>query len=213
MSKSPALREKIRSELLHRVMHHHLPPSSRIRETALASELGASRTPLREALFSLVQDGLIDATRDRGFSVKPLTAREVREVYPIVWTLEILALHTSRGKFAAIVPDLVQLNRKLRSAVHKPTLAIRYDTLWHSKLTSLCPNERLLAIVSTLKRLIYRYEFVYMNNPELLKNSVEQHKQIIGALSEGCVKTATVLLEKNWRWAMQNLLDQFDWMS
>jgi DNA-binding GntR family transcriptional regulator len=212
MPKSPALREKIRSEILHRVLHHQLPPSSRIRETALASELGASRTPLREALFSLVQDGLMDTTRDRGFSVKPLTAREVREVYPIVWMLEILALQTSRGKFAAIIPNLVQLNRKLRSAVYKPTLAIRYDTLWHSTLTSLCPNERLLAIVSTLKRVIYRYEFVYMNNPDLLKSSVEQHKQIIDALSEGSVKTATVLLEQNWRWAMQSLLDQFDWM-
>jgi DNA-binding GntR family transcriptional regulator len=213
MSKAPALREKIRSELLDRVMHHELPPSSRIRETALASELGASRTPLREALFSLVQDGFIDATRDRGFSVKPLTAREVREIYPIVWTLEILALQTSRGNFTAIIPDLVQLNRKLRRAVHKPTLAIRYDTLWHSKLTSLCPNERLISIVSTLKRLIYRYEFIYMNNPDLIASSVEQHKQIIGALTERSVKTATVLLEKNWRWAMQNLLDQFDWTS
>jgi DNA-binding GntR family transcriptional regulator len=213
MSKAPALREKIRSELLHRVMHHKLPPSSRIRETALASELGASRTPLREALFSLVQEGFIDATRDRGFSVKPLTAREVRELYPIVWTLEILALQTSRGKFAAIIPDLIQLNRKLRRAVNKPTLAIRYDTLWHSKLTSLCPNERLISIVSTLKRLIYRYEFLYMNNSDLLKSSVQQHKQIIGALAEGGVKAATVLLEQNWRWAMQNLLDQFDWMS
>jgi DNA-binding GntR family transcriptional regulator len=52
-----------------------------------------------------------------------------------------------------------------------------------------------------------------MNNPDLLKSSVEQHKQIIGALSEQGVKAATVLLEQNWRWAMQNLLDQFDWMS
>ena len=212
MSKAPALREKIRSELLDRVMHHELPPSSRIRETALASELGASRTPLREALFSLVQEGFIDATRDRGFSVKPLTAREVRELYPIVWTLEILALQTSRGKFVAIIPDLIQLNRKLRRAVNKPTLAIRYDTLWHSKLTSLCPNERLISIVSTLKRLIYRYEFLYMNNSDLLKSSVEQHKQIIGALAEGGIKGASVLLEQNWRWAMQNLLDQLDWI-
>src|ERR1700681_721027 len=64
-------------------------------------------------------------------------------------------------------------------------------------LTSLCPNERLISIVSTLKRLIYRYEFVYMNNPDLIASSVEQHKQIIGALTERSVKTATVLLEQN----------------
>jgi hypothetical protein len=50
-----------------------------------------------------------------------------------------------------------------------------------------------------------------MNNPELIASSVEQYKQIIGALTERSVKTATVLLEQNWRWAMQNLLDQFDW--
>jgi DNA-binding GntR family transcriptional regulator len=52
-----------------------------------------------------------------------------------------------------------------------------------------------------------------MNNPDLIASSVQQHKQIIGALTERSVKTATVLLEQNWRWAMQNLLDQFDWMS
>lgn len=211
MSKSPPLREKIRSQILHRVMHHELPPTSRIRESALASELGASRTPLREALFSLVEEGFIDATFDRGFSVKPLTAREVREIYPIVWVLEALALRTSRGKFTAIIPRLIHLNLKLAKADRQPRLAIRHDTRWHATLISLCPNERLISIVSSLKRVIYRYEYAYMNKPELLVSSVKQHKQIIGALAEGGVDEATIFLEQNWRWSMQNLLEQFDW--
>ena len=72
----------------------------------MAAELGASRTPLREALFSLVHEGLIDATPDRGFSVKPLSSREVREIYPILWTLESLAVQTNRRNFSPVVPEL-----------------------------------------------------------------------------------------------------------
>lgn len=205
------LRDQLRATVLDRVLHHRLPPASRIREDAMAAELGASRTPLREALFALVHEGLIDATPECGFSVKPLSAREVREVYPIVWTLEALALETSLGTFSEIVPQLRAINRKLKDAAHRPRSALRQDLAWHAKLVSLCPNQRLKELLSTYKQLTYRYEFLYMSDSKLLLESVEEHDGIGEELGRGRVDRAIPSLRKNWQRGMELLLRQLDW--
>jgi DNA-binding GntR family transcriptional regulator len=208
----PTLREKLRTAVLDRVLHHRLPPASRIREDAMASELGVSRTPLREALFALAHEGLIEATPERGFSVKPLSAREVREVYPILWTLESLALQTSRGKLSTLVPELRAINKWFATAVRRPRAALTADMAWHAKLISLCPNRRLTHLLSTHKQLTYRYEFLYMSKPALLLASVDEHAGIIREVANGRVEHAIALLQKHWRRGMDVLLHELDWI-
>src|SRR5579884_1831884 len=81
-----------------RILNGDFAQNSRIVESTLCDELGVSRTPMREALFRLEQDGLVRQDQNRGFSVMPLTAREVREIYPIMWTLEILAVQLAESR-------------------------------------------------------------------------------------------------------------------
>jgi len=71
-----------------RILSGKVPPNSQIRQDALASELGISKIPLREALTRLEQEGLIDSQTNRGFFVRDLNAAEAEEVYALRLKLE-----------------------------------------------------------------------------------------------------------------------------
>ena len=71
-----------------RIVSGQVAPDSPIRQDALASELGISKIPLREALTRLEQEGLVHSRRNRGFFVSGLSTREAEEVYALRLKLE-----------------------------------------------------------------------------------------------------------------------------
>jgi DNA-binding GntR family transcriptional regulator len=99
-----------------RILSGKVLPNSPIRQDALASELGISKIPLREALTRLEQEGLVNLHTNRGFFVRDLSAREAEEVYALRLKLE---------------PDAVAMAAELATPeehrVAKDTLASLYE--------------------------------------------------------------------------------------
>lgn len=171
----------------------------------MAKELGTSRTPLREALINLEQEGFVQSERACGFSVPPLTGREVREIYPILWTLEGLALRASGNAVCSRIDDLLRINTEFAGS-EDANERIRCDARWHEALLSSCPNRRLNALIGSLRNAIRRYEHIYMSDAALVLGSVQQHQQIIDALKAKNGIEAEKLLAENWRLGMELLL-------
>ncbi len=71
-----------------RVLSGRVPADKAIRQDSLAAELGISKIPLREALFRLEQEGLLQLQANRGFFVRPLSRSEAEEVYALRVKLE-----------------------------------------------------------------------------------------------------------------------------
>lgn len=196
-----ALRDGLRGAVLERILSGELTAGGRINESRLAQELGVSRTPLREALLGLQAEGFVSSETSRGFFVAPLSAREVREVYPMLWTLEGLAVRLSGPLAASWVPELERINRELAESAG-PEEALASDTTFHRKLISGCPNRRLLKTVGELRLVIRRYAHLHMQDETLVMNSIHQHREIISALRDGDVNGAIEWLEKNTRFGM-----------
>ena len=199
------LRQKLRSTLLERIVSGGLEAGKPVKESRLAAELKVSRTPLREALLQLEQEGFIRSDERRGFSVERLSAGEVREIYPMMWTLEGLALRSSAVCAHLTVPELERTNAEFAKA-RSIERALDLDTRWHEQLTSQSRNQRLRETISTLRRAIRRYETVYMADTRLLPESAAQHDAVIRALKERDLEAAIQRLEENWRFGMEVLI-------
>jgi DNA-binding GntR family transcriptional regulator len=199
------MRNDLRRVVLERIVRGELRPGDRIKESRLADELGASRTPLREALFSLEREGFVRSELARGFSVEPLSGREVREIYPILWTLEGLALRASVPLVYLLIDELSKLNSRFATNL-RPDRAIEADTRWHETLLGSCPNRRLNQWLGALRATVRRYEYVYMRNPTLIAESIRQHQKIIDALMDNDIEAAVQRLTRNWQFGMEMLL-------
>lgn len=190
-------RELARETLLDRILTGVIPPGDTLSPAELAKELGVSATPLREALIELTWDGFLEHRPAHGFAVRHLSAQEAQDLYPLVWTLETLALK-SAPPGADRLAALVRLNARIRKAAD-PRAAQHLDAEWHALLIGGCPNATLLATVASFKRRIYRYEDAYMRYSSEKPRSVGQHAAIVAALRRGRVAEAARMLRANWQ--------------
>jgi DNA-binding GntR family transcriptional regulator len=87
----PILREQVKDVLLQRIVSGEYPPGSRLVETRIASELGISQAPVREALRDLEQLGCVIHEPFRGTSVRRFSVPELLEAFPVRSALEELA--------------------------------------------------------------------------------------------------------------------------
>lgn len=202
------LRADIFETLLEMISKGEIAAGERIVESKIAEILGVSRTPVREALLHLEREGLVRSELSRGYTVTPLSRREIQETYPILWTLDTLAMRLSGEQLKVLVGKLRECNEKFRQNANSPALARESDADFHKTLTSRCGNIRLLSSVARLSRLLGRYEQYYMAHANLVEVSCAQHEDIIAAIEVGDIDLAVLCLEKNWRFGMSVLLEQ-----
>jgi len=130
----PDLRQQVYLGLRENIRIGHYPPETRFLEHSVAAEFGVSRTPAREALALLLQDGLI-VQEGRGFRFPSYTADEIMDVFEVRLRLEPFAARraverstkgelselaaTIRGELSAHGADesYVQVNRRIRDAL------------------------------------------------------------------------------------------------
>lgn len=93
-------------------------PGVQLTHEALATELGVSRTPVRDALERLHQDGFVEHRRNRGYFVANLGVEEVRELFGVRTALELFALdEASRQQTLLPLNDLHEINARYREAI------------------------------------------------------------------------------------------------
>ena len=198
------LRDRLGEAIRDRIVRQQLPANQSIGEHALASELGVSRTPVRESLLGLERDGFVKAVPGRGFVVQPLSSAEARQLYPIVWTLERLALSNVTAVKPELIDELRDINRRMTSAstTHE---RIRTDAEWHRCLVSISGNQRLLSLLEGVKASIARYEFAYVDACGASDESPGEHEEIARMLEESPASAAQAL-EAHWRRGLEVVL-------
>ena len=85
-----------------------LAPGERLRDQELCKWLGLSRTPVREALGRLEQDGLVESAPQRYTQVAPLYRREVQDAFPVVASLHALAAELAVPRLTAADVDAMR---------------------------------------------------------------------------------------------------------
>lgn len=200
------LRDRIAEVLRRRILAGVLAPGETVRDGELAESLGASRTPVREALIRLSAEGLVEARVGRGFRVRPLERRELEELHPLIATLEPLALEVSAPCSAAQAAALERIVGRMEDAEADAERRHALDADWHRALIAGCGNERLLHYVEEIRAALQRYETAWLAGVVGMELSVAEHRAIAAAFCAGERARATELLRAHWRRGLDELL-------
>jgi DNA-binding GntR family transcriptional regulator len=199
------LRDEVYRQVLERVQRGDLPAGSRIRDVALAAQLGVSRTPIREALLRLVREGVLETSPGRGFRVRGFDPAEVREVGAILGAIESLALRLSPAPSRERLERLREIDRRLEQTRGDAHRCLELEDEWHRVLLQDCPNGRLLELIGSLRQVTRRYLAAYMRDAGRLSLSTSPHTKILQALVENGRDTVAAVFEEQWRRAVAEL--------
>jgi DNA-binding GntR family transcriptional regulator len=159
-------------------------PFERLVQNQLAEQLEVSRTPVRDALLRLSQEGLIESVGARGYIVRELTPRDILDVYEVRLPLETLAADISFPKLTdADVSEAQRLNERIG---HLANGEDNFDLnrRFHSTLIAHCPNRLLVRTLQSIwdlpvARRIFRQ---YVSAQDTITKMVEEHGEILEAV-------------------------------
>ena len=106
------LTNRVYATLKDRILSRSLAPGARLKHAELATALGVSITPIREAILELEKDGLVEVVPYRGSVVKDLSPQEVSDVIEVRIALESLAVRRAVDRLTQ--EDIQKLDRNVR---------------------------------------------------------------------------------------------------
>ena len=188
-----------------------LSPGAPLSESELTQKLGASRTPIRQALQQLEQEGFVVAHRHGAItrlSVAPMTVEDMRELHAIFGALEGLAARSATQLPEAARLDLAtrleRLNNELRAAWQSRPNSLReaqdLHVAFHRAIDEAVTGRRLSAELRALQPQVERYERVYTS--ALLTDfadALKEHEDMIEAIRKGDAEAAERATNENWR--------------
>jgi DNA-binding GntR family transcriptional regulator len=165
-----------------------LEPGAPLREAAIATQLGVSKTPVREALGRLEQEGLVEATSFKGAVVTDYSERDLQEIYELRELLEGVAVRAAAtdadDETLAALHDVIERSRAARDSGDLARLAEllgRFDQIVFDQVA----NVRIRSLIETLRAHLTRIGKLTEEIPGRVEASVEEHAAIVEAISHG----------------------------
>lgn len=177
------------------------PPGQRLVERELATELGVSRIPLREALRLLEAEGLVVIVPRQGTLVAPFTASDVRDLLDVRESLEGLAARLAAGtddatRIEAARATLAAARRAMASGDDRAVAAANAG--FHEAVVDLSDNPLLQSLMQPLTaRLRWLFHLAYADDVNL--RLCEEHEEILAAIAEGDAERAGDLAARHVR--------------
>ena len=191
-------RQLTRDHLRAMIIDGQLSSDSRLEEVKLSRQIGISRTPLREALITLEEEGLVRSTPHKGFVVVKPNEAFVRESYPVLAALEAMAVRISGQALKDNVPRLRALNDALAAEGDRPR-QYALDRAFHAALTEHCGNPRLLKLLGRERARAQLVDGSHRRGMADLEGSVATHRAIADAIAEDRREKAVTLLLGHWQ--------------
>ena len=189
-----SLVDRAYAELRARIETNRYPPGHSALENELARELGMSRTPVREALIRLQQEGLVDVRPRRGMQVLGLSPADMKEIYEVIAGAEAVAVHllAERGPSAELAHMLGEPVGRMERALEADDLDAwaATDEDFHRVLFRLCDNARLEGVgVSHLER-TRRARFFTLRLRRRPFRSTADHRRLVELIAAGKARAA-----------------------
>ena len=181
----------------------------RLSDVTLAEQLKMSRTPVRQALERLVQEGLVRSDPRRGFWTNTFTTQDINEIYDLRGALEVLAVRLAASRLSqedlkAHLDALYAVRAELDA--HPVLRFLQVDIRFHMLITRASSNGRLMHSLSMLRSQLSMFQMQDTYYPKRMEIALNDHEQILLALLAGNVDEAADCLARHIRHAKEGVL-------
>ena len=198
--KSPLLTDRIQYEIEALILSGSLPPGEHVKEQALATLLGTSRGPVREACRALERAGLVQIIPNRGVFVRSISLKEVLDIFDIRAQLAELAGREAAQNVSprrlAELDDLVARMDVVARERDADTY-LRLNMRFHEILYELCDNAKLRLLERELGNSIALYRRRGLASGGGLESSNSEHRQLMDALRNARIEEAGALCRRH----------------
>jgi len=202
--------ENAYAALRQRILDNVYPPGHQALEGELAIALGISRTPVREALIRLANEGLVEVVPRHGMRVLPVSPVDMKEIYVVLTALEgtaAEALALRRPSDAELEP-LVEATRDMKRALKANDLDAwaRADERFHQRLVELAGNRTLVDAVARLGDRVHRARMFTLRLRPKPVSSTQEHLAMLERIRAGDAAGAVEVNRKHRERASRELL-------
>jgi DNA-binding GntR family transcriptional regulator len=183
-----------------RIIRWNYPPGHRFTEQELSEEFAVSRSPIREALRMLVENGLVDKVPHHGYHVKQPNRAEIEELYDVRLALEtfiverVAATGLPAGEMVRLRDLWAGLLARLPAIDANMALA---DERFHEDLARATGNRTLLEMLRSINERLRFVRMTDITTPERLQATCEQHLSILACVAAHDVAGAREALRGN----------------
>ena len=196
------LRDVVFNTLREAILRGDLVPGERLMELQLAAKLGVSRTPIREAIRMLEQEGLAITIPRKGAIVAGMTEKDMQDVLEIREALEELSVQVACDKITD--EEIEKLQKNMKNFEHSLKTGdlkkmAQADVEFHDVIYQATDNPKLISMLNNLREQMYRYRVEYLKNPENHEQLLKEHEAIYRGIVEQDKAVVTEMIRKHIR--------------
>ena len=191
-----------------RILTGELKPGSKINESDVASRLGISRSPVREAFRVLEREGLIVTLPRKGSYITDISLQDLRELFEIRVLLECYAIDSIKKRASESPEEIMSLIEELNSELLKGPDEFTVISGFHYNLIELSNNYRLIELYKILAVSLRRYQLIYLGKGGQRGISLKDHKTIVDILKGGNYTYAKKFLRNHIRYVEKITADK-----
>ena len=190
------LKDLVYLELKHKILTGEIVSQTRLMEIDLSEKMNVSRTPIREAIKRLADDGLVKVEPRRGAYVANISIKDMLDVFEVREDMEgfvakLAAQRITDEEKEELKAIAAEYESSLEEAEDKEKI-IELDEKFHSFIVKCSGNETLSELVSYVQELSLRFRYLYYDDFSLYESTAEQHNRIMEAINSGRENDARV---------------------
>ncbi|MBQ8279010.1 MAG: GntR family transcriptional regulator [Roseburia sp.] len=194
------LRDVVFNTLREAILKGELKPGERLMELQLAAKLGVSRTPIREAIRMLEQEGLAVTIPRRGAEVAKMTEKDMNDVLQVREALDELAASVACELITAEeLAELEEAGMEFEAALRTKEIKriAEMDMAFHDIIYHATRNPKLVNILNNLREQMYRYRVEYLKDEKNYPVLLKEHQEILSGFKEKNKELVTDSMRKH----------------
>jgi len=199
-------------DIRRQISEEKLVPGQWLIERELCETYRMSRTPIREILWKLTADGLLEQATNRGFVVRRLGLEQIFEIFQAREAIEGMAARLAcRRGGEAFHLKLREIKKKIAKAniESDPMMGITLGRELHRAIMDAAHNSIMADINERLENLTLLTANITKRSPAIEKASADAHLNIINAMLQGDEEKGEQLMREHLRETCRNVVEQF----